>query len=130
MTIDFNNHTNINAEIRKRRRKLALKRRRALSLKLRGYIVIGIICILTLMTGCLAVYGGNDINGDVPVAIQEEVKIEYQTVTIRGGDTLWSIASAHSDSSTDVRELVREIRKLNDIEPGSIYPGQIIKVPV
>ena len=132
MTVDFKNDESIHINIRKRRRRLAQKRRRAASLKVRSQVLIGIICLLTMMTGCLAVYGGSGIDSEPQSMISEPIEpiVEYQTITIRGGDTLWSIASAFSDSSQDVRELVREIRALNDVDPGSIYPGQKIKVPI
>ncbi|MDF2616432.1 MAG: hypothetical protein K0Q47_1087, partial [Sedimentibacter sp.] len=43
----------------------------------------------------------------------------------------WSIASNYADkSNTDIRELVFEISSENSIYNASIYPGDVIKVPM
>ena len=52
---------------------------------------------------------------------------DYQLVTVTSGDTLWSIAKSTSGNK-DIRELIYEIRTINDIED-DIHPGDVIKVP-
>jgi LysM repeat protein len=52
----------------------------------------------------------------------------YIKVVVAPGDTIWSIAKEHNTYS-DIRKLVYDIRKLNNITP-IIQPGQVLKVPV
>ncbi|MEW6059747.1 MAG: LysM peptidoglycan-binding domain-containing protein [Actinomycetota bacterium] len=47
---------------------------------------------------------------------------------VRPGDTLWSIARAVAPSE-DPRPLVDSIAAANDVEAGSIVPGQALLVP-
>ena len=54
----------------------------------------------------------------------------YKKVTVHNGDTIWGIASEYNEPSKDIRISVKEICKLNDVEPGKIYPGQVLLVPV
>ena len=53
----------------------------------------------------------------------------YATVTVRPGDTLWSIATAHSAPNADVQESVDRITSANHLEGGSLQPGQHLRVP-
>jgi LysM repeat protein len=54
----------------------------------------------------------------------------FESVTIKSGDTLWSIARDRKPEGKSTRQFVYDIRKANDIDPGNIHPGQIIKAPV
>jgi LysM repeat protein len=49
------------------------------------------------------------------------------TYTVRAGDTLWTIASAHS--SGDVREEIWKLERRNHLAGGLIRPGQKLIVP-
>jgi len=55
----------------------------------------------------------------------------YRTivVTVRPGDTLWSIARAVGPGGTDVRQVVDWIRDANGLENGLIRPGEHLFVP-
>jgi LysM repeat protein len=54
---------------------------------------------------------------------------QYIMEEIKPGDTLWSLAKKHKEPGQDTRELVYDIKKVNGIDDGNIYPGQLIKVP-
>jgi cell division protein YceG involved in septum cleavage len=54
----------------------------------------------------------------------------YAEVEIHAGDTLWKIASEYKDEKQDIRRLIYEICKINEIKAGNIQAGQIILVPV
>ncbi len=55
----------------------------------------------------------------------------YETVVIKEGDSLWSIAEEHIDSySGTARDLVNEIASVNNLETDSIITGTYILVPV
>ena len=54
---------------------------------------------------------------------------QFSYIRVERGDTLWSIASKNMEAK-DIRKAVYEISKLNSIKNSSIYPGDIIKLPV
>ena len=55
---------------------------------------------------------------------------EYITVEVKPGDTLWHIAIDHSNKGKDTRKLIYEIKTINSLSDSSIFPGQLIKIPV
>ena len=52
--------------------------------------------------------------------------IEYNTINVSEGDTLWSIASALEGN---IRENIYTIKEINNLESSMIYVGQEILVP-
>jgi LysM repeat protein len=54
----------------------------------------------------------------------------YATVVVRPGDTLWSIASAHTASTNDVQDTIDRITEVNHLSSASIAPGQRLRVPM
>jgi LysM repeat protein len=54
---------------------------------------------------------------------------QYVTVTVRPGDTLWSIAAAHSRASADMQEVVDRISDANHLQGGTLQPGQHLRIP-
>jgi len=53
----------------------------------------------------------------------------YRTLVVRPGDTLWSIASAHTTRDADVQETIDRISEINHLNGSSIIPGQRLHVP-
>jgi nucleoid-associated protein YgaU len=51
-----------------------------------------------------------------------------QSVTVRPGDTLWSIASAAAGDA-DPRGVVEQIRALNGLSDGPLAEGMLLRVP-
>lgn len=52
-------------------------------------------------------------------------------VTVQPGDSLWTIAVAYQgDSTKDVRDLVYQIQKWNNLDGAIIHPGQTIEIPL
>ena len=54
---------------------------------------------------------------------------QFDYITVHKGDTLWSIASNYS-ADKDIREVIYNISKINNINDAVIYPGDIIKIPL
>jgi hypothetical protein len=50
------------------------------------------------------------------------------SVIVQSGDTVWSIATS-LDGNGDVRELVDEIQRLNDLDGAALVPGQVLELP-
>ncbi len=53
----------------------------------------------------------------------------FSTVTVAAGDTLWSIASAHTKNSGDVQETIDRITEANHLRAASLAPGQKLRIP-
>lgn len=88
------------------------ERERRLALTIATAIAVAMALLIYLGT---VAYGG--ISGGGP-----------ETVTVRPGDTLWSIAAAHSGGG-DVRDEVDAITAANHLAGGSLRPGQTLVVP-
>ena len=54
-----------------------------------------------------------------------QVRYDY---TVKGGETLWGIASRNCPDDMDVREYIHEVSKINGIKDGAIHPGQVIEL--
>lgn len=53
---------------------------------------------------------------------------ETYEYTVKGGDTLWSIADDISDGY-DLRRVIYEIKKINDLKGDAIYPWDKLVLP-
>jgi predicted Zn-dependent protease len=52
----------------------------------------------------------------------------YDVVTVKPGDTLWSIAAAHSGDA-DVQDTIDRISEANHLQAASIQPGEHLRIP-
>lgn len=82
-------------------------------------LVISIIILLALATTALGL--------NTAQSLQEE---QYLIVSIESGDTLWDIAQSNSPDHMDTRKVIYQIKQVNDLDNGYIYPGQTIKIPL
>jgi len=54
----------------------------------------------------------------------------YDKVTVRPGDTVWSLVSHHVQAGGDVAEAAYEVASVNHLRPGSeLRPGQVLLIP-
>ncbi len=51
------------------------------------------------------------------------------TYRVQGGDTLWSIAADVAGPTADLRGVVADIRRLNDLPDAVIHVGDVLAVP-
>lgn len=61
-------------------------------------------------------------------------EITYKEGYIYAGDTLWSIAKSEIESNKyfedkDIRNVVYELKSLNNFSSSELYEGQKIKIP-
>ena len=54
----------------------------------------------------------------------------YATVRVHPGDTLWSLAAAHTAQSRNVQEAVDLIVEANHLRSASVQPGQQLRIPL
>lgn len=67
--------------------------------------------------------------------VSSEDKIEYKTLTITRGDTLWSVAKTEQETNEyykdrDIREIISNIKKINNLDSSNLYIEQNLKIPV
>lgn len=86
--------------------------------KFKRFMFISILLISILVFASMATL--NAYSKDIP-------KFDY--IDVKEGDTLWSIASGYSDNK-EIREVIYEISKINNIQNASIYPDDIILIPI
>ncbi len=53
----------------------------------------------------------------------------FEMVTVHQGDTLWTIAEAHTPAGSDVEESIDTIVSANHLSGTTVYPGQTIRIP-
>ena len=56
--------------------------------------------------------------------------VQYQTIQVNQGDTLWAIAGNWAPEGMDVREYIYNIKKANNMERSDIYAGDELLLPV
>ena len=57
-------------------------------------------------------------------------RVQYETIQVSRGDTLWAIAGNWAPEGMDVREYICRIKKANDMERSDIYAGDELVLPV
>jgi hypothetical protein len=65
----------------------------------------------------------------IPTITSGTQEQQFVQVYVEKGDTLWDIASRY-DPQGDIRKLIFEIRKFNNMESYNIMAGSYIKVPI
>jgi LysM repeat protein len=78
---------------------------------------------LAVGIGFAALSGGTALASGETVAT-----VDFDTVTVMPGDTLWAIAEAVAPT-TDPRTVINEIQKLNSLGSGSLQVGQQLAIP-
>lgn len=86
--------------------------------KFKRFMFLSILLISILVFASLATIKA--YSKDIP---------QFDYINVKEGDTLWSIASDYADNN-EIREIVYEISQANNIQGASIYPGDIIKIPL
>lgn len=97
-----------------------------LRLTRRGRVVFGTLGALAVLAAfaMIALLGGTQA-----FASAEESNAEFGYVVVQPGASLWQIA-AELDPSSDPRDLVAEIVRLNQLNGSGIDAGQPIAVPL
>lgn len=93
------------------------------------FIAFTAACCLLLSALVLALTGSGFAKG--------ESRPEYRIVTVEEGDTLWGIARCAAEDpslegrlSGDLRRLVYEISKENDVTAEDLMPGMTLRIPL
>lgn len=83
------------------------------------YLIITILSLNMILFGLI-------FNQSKAISKPEE---KYIIITVKEGQTLWGIASNYKPDGIDIRKLIYEIKKENEMQDALIVPGQILKIP-
>lgn len=83
-------------------------------------IILGIILILSLIF--------------VKSTLSYSTK-EYKIISVKTGDTLWSIASDMQENNTyykgkDIRYIIGDLKEINNLKNSTLYVNQELQIPV
>lgn len=84
--------------------------------------------VVVIALGLLLAAGG--VMGGRAVADVPQQATEVQTYAVQSGDTLWSIAQGVARPGEDVRDVVIQLQRLNELSSGSLMAGQVLMLPV
>lgn len=87
-----------------------------------------------VLIGALMVFiwlgSGGDFGGRGLLASSPD-QLSYVEVTVKRGDTLWSLARRHGPEHRDIRETIDRIRTINGLETRvSLRPGERLTIPI
>ncbi len=71
------------------------------------------------------IFGMGIYNATIP---RNVVEYEERIVTVRRGDTLWTIAKDAIGETEDVRQTIHEIMTNNKLQDANIHPGMKLKI--
>ncbi|WP_353816709.1 LysM peptidoglycan-binding domain-containing protein [Agromyces sp. SYSU T00266] len=100
--------------------------RTRLRLTRRGRVVVTGLAALPLVLGALI--GALSSGGAVAGIDDGRAPAAFETVEVGAGDTLWGIAEAIAPSS-DPRDVIYEIMRLNGLDDAVVQPGQQLVLP-
>ena len=103
-------------ELRKIR--IARNKRRARIMRRRRIFtgLIGLICTLAIITG-------------ITVISAEEI-CATKIVTVERGDSLWSLVSEHCSENDNIRRIIAEVKKINDLDNSCLQVGDSLIIPI
>ncbi|KPU44838.1 cell division suppressor protein YneA [Oxobacter pfennigii] len=66
----------------------------------------------------------------ITLRVHGNAKVEYATITVEKGDTLWYIVKKNCENYKDIRKAIYDIKKVNNLTSSNIIWGQEIKIPL
>lgn len=54
---------------------------------------------------------------------------KFPQVIVQPGDSLWSIASANKTNDQDIRDVIRNIKEVNQLASSEIQAGDVLVIP-
>ena len=95
-----------------------------LRLTRRGRVVLTTVLAVPLIAG--TVFAG--LNGGGAIASRDAATVQFATVTIQPGESLWDVAERVAPTA-DPRDAVRRIMDLNRLQSAVVQPGQRLALP-
>jgi LysM repeat protein len=98
---------------------------RSVRLTVRGWVVLGALAVAVAAAFLLIAHLSASSAGSVGGASRPAVAAS--AVTVRSGDTLWSIA-ARVAPDRDPRAVVDDLQRLNHLTDAGLVPGEVLRV--
>lgn len=82
-------------------------------------IIVGVILFINLL---------------IPDKSYSHKELEYKTVSVLSGDTLWSIAKEEQEDNAyyqgkDIRDIVQDIKSVNSLSSATLRVNQKLEIP-
>lgn len=90
----------------------------------RGRLTLTVMVVLAVSVAAVAV-----LAPAATPASQTTTGSATTEVVVTPGDTLWEIAAAVAAPGQDVRDVIADIREMNDLESSGVVAGQELVVP-
>ena len=97
--------------------RIAYRRKKALHKKAMTIAIV--VMAFTMLTGGMLIALAKD---------NSETHTNYSEFVVDSGDSLWSIAKECFPDS-DPRDVIQEIREINDLNGFTIYSGKVLLIP-
>lgn len=85
-----------------------------------------LLAVLAVPVALFGAFGAIQATG--AFAGSEQVDVDFATVTVQPGDTLWALAERIAPDH-DPRDVVVEIEMLNGVS-AALVPGQVLSIPL
>ncbi len=74
------------------------------------------------------------INILIPDKSLSHQEVNYKSVAVSSGDTLWSIAKVEQAKNSyydgkDIRDIIEDIKEVNNLENSSLQVNQVLEIP-
>lgn len=96
---------------------------RKLWMKKRIPVVVFFLAAVLIMSSSISSFAK-------PKKTEEKFYKYYTSISVKKGDTLWSIASEYMTAEYDsIEEYILEVKRLNHMDGDTIYTGRYLTVP-
>lgn len=85
-----------------------------------------LLVALAIPVAFIGTFGALQVSG--AVAGSEQVEVQFDTVTVQHGDTLWGLAEQIAPGQ-DPRDVIVELQNLNGLS-SAVVPGQVLSIPL
>lgn len=88
--------------------------------------VAGFAVLIILLFGLMSIASANTVDADVQIPGKT-----FAVITVKSGDTLWSIAESHMDRGYYTRQsFINEVILMNNLSGDRIFAGESLLVPI
>ena len=85
-----------------------------------------ILCILLMALGLTFIFSFLSEKSSSAASVKQK-----ETIVVRAGDTVWHLAEPVARrNGKDIRDIVREIYRINQLGSSGIHPGQTLCIPL
>ncbi|MBR0381923.1 MAG: LysM peptidoglycan-binding domain-containing protein [Eubacterium sp.] len=121
-------HARLDRERKRRMRKREARRKRDLLVRrLRiGVLAAGLLLLIGVLPFSRSMLAGTDVvSANAPLS-----QVKYETVKIKSGDSLWSIAKEHMNPGYDnIYEYIDDIKECNHMTDDRLNSGCYLLIP-